>query len=137
METEGKVLEIKGDRALVEVRRNGACGSHCATCAGCGAVPMQVTARAVCPVTPGDWVTLSSPRGAVLFGMFVVFILPMLLPVAVYIAAMKTQLAGLWTALAVLLSLAVIWRLSRNKKFLAKSSPRIVSVVVEERKKGT
>lgn len=129
METEGRVLETDGAYATVEVRRNGACGSHCASCAGCGAVPMQVRARADCPVRPGDWVTITSARGAVLFGMFAVFILPLLLPATVYLATMKTQLAGLWTALAAVMALVLIWRLSKSKQFLARTSPTITGVI--------
>lgn len=133
LDTEGKVVCIDGASAVVEVIRRGACGGNCADCSGCQEQVMQVEVLAEIPVSPGDRVLISSDQKPILLGLFTVFILPLLLPIGVYLLTMQTGLGGLYAALAVIVAIILIWSLSKSKWYLKKTKPRILRVISEKR----
>ena len=133
METEGKIIQLNGRLATVEIRRKGACGDSCVSCTGCNAQIMQIQAYSELPLKVGDWVIVSSAQKPVLLGMFVLFILPLILPVLVYLLTRQTGFGGLFALLAVCLSLLLIWRLGKSSWYLEKTRPGIKGVISENR----
>lgn len=134
MDTEGKVLQVNGPFVTVEVLRRSACTGECKDCSGCAAKSMHITAFCDLPIQPGDRVLVSSSKEAVLFGMFTVFILPLILPVAVYLLTAKSGFGILFATVAVIVALLLIWLLSKSKWYLKKSQPRVVRVIKERGK---
>ncbi len=124
---------INGTSAVVEVIRRGACGGNCTDCSGCKELSMQVEVLAEIPASPGDRVLISSKQQPILLGLFVVFILPLLLPVGVYLLTMQTGFGGLYATLAVIVAIILIWSLSKSSWYLKKTKPHIIRVISEKR----
>jgi positive regulator of sigma E activity len=84
-EIEGTVVEVEGDRAVVQLEEHESCGGtfSCACCAGASQEPrkLHVTAEGL---SVGDTVQVSIPAYAGYIGTLVVF----LLPVGLFVAGM-------------------------------------------------
>ena len=135
LETEGIVIGKDGGAAIVEIQRVSACTGNCRDCAGCETKKMCVTALAETEVSVGDYVKVSTENRSVLFGMFVVFLLPLFLPVLAYAVTFKTGFGGWFALFAFALSLILIWLLSRSHWYLKITQPKIIEVISEKRGK--
>lgn len=93
---------------------------------------MEVAVYAAVSVLPGDRVMVSSEQKPVLFGLFVLFILPLILPAFVYVLTMNSGLGGLFAGFAALASVAMIWQLNKSKWFLEQTKPKITGVIEKE-----
>lgn len=86
-----KVLSCNqdGTAQVIHVRES-ACSGDCHKCSGCGAAKetMQLTAVNQIGAQPGDWVTLSSETKPVLLAACVLYVLPLVLFFAGYLAGM-------------------------------------------------
>lgn len=84
-------------RAELLVSRKSACSGDCHTCGGCGAVEQTLCLTAQNPVgaRPGDIVWLESDSRTVLTSAALLYLLPLLLFFAGYLAAMSL---GSWAA---------------------------------------
>ncbi len=134
MDTEAKVLQVDGPSVTVEVLRQSACSGECKDCSGCSVKSMKIAAFCDVLVVPGDRVIVSSRKDAVLFGMFIVFILPLILPVVVYLLTAKSGF-GIWfAAIALIVALLLIWLLSKSEWYLKKTQPRVIRVIKERGK---
>lgn len=133
METQGKVLRVDGSTVCVEVKRQSACTGECKDCSGCEVRPMEVTAISDIAVSVGDWVLLGSEQGSVLFGMFAVFILPLVLPLCTYLVFAGSAMVWMFTVFAFAAAIALIWALSKSKWFLARTTPRVIEILPEEK----
>ena len=97
MESIGRVTEVNGALAVVEVRRTSACeGCHksaeggCSVCTLMGGENSRVTrtaARNPLGAKPGDRVKIESPASRVLLWAAAVFLLPLLMTAAGFAAA--------------------------------------------------
>lgn len=82
---------------------------------------------------PGDWVAVESEQKPVLFGLFMLFIFPLILPVVAYLLAMKSGF-GVWFAIAgAVIAVALIWLLSKSRWFLERTKPKVISVISGKR----
>ncbi len=135
LETEGFVISKNGDNAVVEIQRVSACTGDCKDCAGCETKKMQVTVHTDFDVLPGERVKISSEERSVLFGLFVVFIVPLLLPLMGYLLAANSGFGGWFAAAGLVVSLVLIRQLSRSRWYLKKTQPIIVKVISEKRGK--
>ena len=135
LETEGIVLSGNGSIATVEIQRVSACTGECKDCAGCETKKMQVSVYTELDVSAGDRVRIASEEKPILFGLFVLFILPLVVPVTVYLLAAKSGLGGWFAAGALALVLVLIWRLSKSRWYLKKTQPKIIEVISEKRGK--
>ncbi len=133
MDAEGKVIAVRNGVAELEVRRKESCGDHCANCSGCAAAVIRVFVNITDPVSVGDWVLIESEPRFVFLGLLVVFILPLILPVAAYFATRRFGFGGVSAAVATGLSFVLIWRLGRSKWYLTHSRPRMIRVISKER----
>jgi len=89
VEQRGKVVSAgENGTASVAVFRQSACSGDCHKCAGCGAVKQTLLVEARNPVcaAPGDSVILSARTGPVLAAAAVLYLLPLLLFLAGYLA---------------------------------------------------
>ena len=100
--------------AQVICLRQSACSGDCHKCAGCGAVQQSVRFTAANPVgaKPGDTVVIASASGPVLRGAAVLYMIPLILFFAGYLAGLylwgRGTLAGV-TAFALGVGLAVVY----------------------------
>ena len=111
MQQRVKVLTCEPEGcAQVLILRESACSGDCHKCSGCGAVQqkMVITARNPIGARPGDLVTVESASGPVLKAAAVLYLLPLLLFIAGYLAGMQWHLGGLTGALAFALSIVVV-----------------------------
>ena len=130
----GKVKEINGREVTVSVVRNGACGGNCKSCGGCS--ERTVDAKAFCDINvqPGDVVELSSHSSYVYLGMVSVFLMPVIFPVLGYIFFAKIGITAACAAAVILfvLSVIIIWRISKSEKYLQNVTPSVVRVVYKK-----
>lgn len=97
--------------AQVVLIRQSACSGDCHKCSGCGAAKETVVFTAKNPVDakPGDLVKVEAATGAVLRSAAVLYLLPLVLFLAGYIAGVVLWNTGIWLALgAFALSIALI-----------------------------
>lgn len=88
MEQIGEVIELRGRRALVRIRRTSSCGENCSQCSGeCKptATLIEVT-NGICAKV-GDTVKLQMNSASFLFLAFIGYILPLLVCIATYFIA--------------------------------------------------
>ena len=98
MQQKVKVIRCEADgTAKVMLVRQSACSGDCHKCSGCGAVEqtMLLTARNPIGAKPGDLVNISSESGPVLKGAAILYLLPLVLFIVLYLAGMRWQLGGL------------------------------------------
>ena len=122
MQQKVKVLSCEQDgTARVACIRESACSGDCHKCSGCGAVQqtMIFTARNPLGAKAGELVIVESATGPVLKAAAVLYLLPLVLFFAGYLAGMPYGKGGLFGGLAFVLSilLAVAYdRLVMKKK---------------------
>ncbi len=93
MREEGFVKSVSGDTCEVIVKRKSACGDNCASCkAGCEAREHLCTAKNLIGAKVGDKVFLEMDSTKVLKSAFLVYILPILVFLTVFLA--MTECAG-------------------------------------------
>lgn len=89
MEQKVRVRSINEDgTAIVAHERQSACSGDCHKCSGCGAVKQTMLLTAFNPIhaKPGELVNIRSASGPVLAAAFVLYIVPMILFFAGYLA---------------------------------------------------
>ena len=84
-------------RADIILVRESACSGDCHKCSGCGAAKetMIVTAENPIRAGVGDFVTLTSDTASVMKAVVVVYLLPLVLFIVLYLVGMRWQLGGL------------------------------------------
>lgn len=88
MEQLVKVQKLNPDgTAQVQMIRQSACSGDCHQCSGCGAAQQTLafTARNAIGAEPGDLVVVRSASGPVLAGAAVLYMLPLVLFIALYL----------------------------------------------------
>ncbi|MBQ7095464.1 MAG: SoxR reducing system RseC family protein [Clostridia bacterium] len=114
MEAEGKVIRTGEGLAIVQIIRKGACGDHCSNCNGCNAERLEIEADCALRVESGDWVLISSKKHPIILGMFVVFILPCILPMIAFLLANGSGLEGYFAAVALAIAFFLIFLLNKS-----------------------
>ena len=115
MEQIVRVHRLREDgRADIILVRESACSGDCHKCSGCGAVRQTMLLRAVNTIgaKPGELVTLSSRSGPVLAGAAVLYLMPLALFFAGYLAgAVLWEMGALTGCVAFVLGivLAVVY----------------------------
>lgn len=102
MEQLVKVRKLLPDGlAQVVLIRQSACSGDCHKCSGCGAAQetMVFTARNPLGASPGDLVRVESATAPVLKAAAVLYLLPLALFLAGYIAGAALWQTGIWTGL--------------------------------------
>ncbi len=127
----GKVKSAGEGKAVVEVARSGACCGDCAGCSGCGSDSIEVTAVCEIEVESGSAVKLFTPAKYVYAAMALLFLSPVILPLLGYFLTLQLGKTAACAAavLLLLVSFAVIFALSKNKRFMRKLTPRVVETV--------
>lgn len=115
---------IDANHAEISVPRKSACGHDCEECAGCGVTGAAVHARALNPIgaRPGQKVVVQSDTSKMLGIIALVYLTPVLLFLAGYLAAMAVTssaavqylIAGIGFAAGILLAVSYDRRLRRQ-----------------------
>lgn len=129
----GKVIGLEKDKAIISVIRKGSCGDNCAMCNGCSNKQVEVKAFCDIEIKIGDMVEIESDSGLVYLGLFLLFIIPVVFPLCAYLFFLNISfLAAVITAtIALLISLSVVFYLSRYKPFLKKITPKVKNVILK------
>ena len=90
MQVSGTVLEVKeNNRILVEIVRQSACGGNCHSCGTCGGTESKIIAECTDSVSVGDRVFVTMPANRYFLLSFLVFLVPLFMIVAGYVALSK------------------------------------------------
>lgn len=90
MEQIGEVVELRGRRALVRIRRTSSCGENCSQCSGeCKPTATLVEATNGIFAKVGDTVKLQMNSLSFLLLAFIGYILPIIVCIAAYFIAEK------------------------------------------------
>ncbi len=114
MEQTVKVQKIFDDGTAQVLRiRESACSGDCHKCGGCGAAEQKMLIKAKNPIgaKPGDLVIIETQTAAVLKAAVMLYILPVALFIAGYLAGESLWQNGIWLSLAGLLLGFVLVRL--------------------------
>lgn len=124
----GKVMKICGDRVTVSVKRADSCSGDCSACGGCAGRTAEVEARCAIAVETGDEVEIATSSRYVYIGLVAVFLLPVLLPIAGYVAFAGICITAAYAAAVILFVCAVtgIVILSKSRGFLDKATPEVI-----------
>ena len=131
MECKGLVLDTKDSEVLVKVVRQGSCGENCGMCKGCSQRSVEVFARCDLTVKKGDFVFVYTPTKLVLLALSLVFLLPVLLPVFVYILLFDFgEVISIICAISILIIILVaVFLLSRSRRFVDVLKPKVISII--------
>ena len=135
MQTIGTVVSLDELKAQIEVQRIGACTGNCKDCSGCETKKMHITVDAIPELEIGARVRMLSNTNAVLGGYFLVFILPLIIPVSAYLLTWKSGHGGWISLLAVFITFGFVFLLNKSKRFLKKMQPQIIEVISNEKGK--
>ena len=88
MREKGQIVEVEGDRIIVELDHKDGCANcsinHC--CTSTSTPKRQLKLKHTGEVLhPGDWVEIETPAKSLLSAALLVFILPLIISTAVYI----------------------------------------------------
>lgn len=97
MEKSGVVVAIRGERALVEVRRTGSCGDKCSSCSSsCEAPAAKIEVLNDQGAKIGDFVTLTVSESDMLKAGFALYTVPLIaLVIGIAIGMMTAPLLGI------------------------------------------
>ena len=90
MEQIGEIIELRGRRALVRIRRATACGENCAQCSGgCKPTTTMVEATNGICAQVGDTVKMEMNSASFMLLAFIGYILPIIICIITYFAVKK------------------------------------------------
>ena len=130
----GKIKQINGTKVIVSVVREGACGGNCGSCSGCENRTVDVAAYCDISVSVGELVELASRSGYIYLGMIIVFLLPVVFPLLGYFIFSGISVTAAYIAAVTLFAAAliIIFCLSKSKRYVSKSMPRVLRVVFRD-----
>lgn len=134
MTQNGRITKAENGIAIVSVVRRGACGDHCSMCGACKVEPLEIEAICDIDVSVGDLVEISSNSSLIVGGMICLFILPILLPLLLYVVVsnwLTNVIALIVAGTALVGCILLIWQLSHNSVYLKKVRPRVERVIRE------
>jgi Positive regulator of sigma E activity len=135
MKQTAKVIALRGEKALVEVIRKGACGGECANCHGCDGLEdklVSVWASNEPNAKLGDQVTVESSSSKLLGTAFVVYLLPFLFLFLGYFVAsnqgLHEGLSILVGAIGFLIALLLVQILNRRQEKFQRLQFSVVAI---------
>lgn len=134
MEQIGEVVELRGRRALVRIRRTSSCGENCSSCSGeCTPTPTVMEATNGISAKVGDTVKIQMNSASFLFLAFIGYIFPILVCIGVYFLAKQftdntiiADAAALISLIAVLVVFFIIDKLPHKS---TRFSSRIIKIL--------
>lgn len=134
MQTKGKVEKVYDNIVEVGVIREGACGENCASCSGCTGRTVLVKAKCTFDVSVGDLVELTSDSKYIYIGLSLVFLLPVILPIVVYILFTNVfpELTVIVTTVSLLFSVFLLVLFSKSNLYIEKVTPSVTKVITKK-----
>lgn len=130
METYGLVIETKNKTAVVKVVRQSSCGGNCSSCGACGNREIHATVNNDAGAKKGDVVRIVSSTSQVLKTAFLLYFLPVLLFILIYLVLSPITGTVFSICTAFLLVGLLYFILKRSEKKLTVSS-KIVEILKE------
>lgn len=87
MKNTGLVTEICDDKIKVRFIKESACGGNCASCGACNSKPVEILIKNTLGAKCGDKVEVESDTGKILFSAFLLYIVPLIILISVYLIA--------------------------------------------------
>lgn len=78
MTGKGIVVKTDGNRAVVRIRKSSACGHDCGECRVCSNPEFETEVLNQIGASAGDTVRIGAPAGEILFSAFLVYMLPVI-----------------------------------------------------------
>lgn len=117
MKEVGTVIKAEGDLCRISVRRKSACGENCASCkATCSSREHICTAKNSVGAKTGDKVVVETDSRKVLKWAFLVYILPILVILAVFVLASVKLSQGMSVVGAILVAALYFYGMHRYDK---------------------
>ena len=134
MEQIGEVVELRGKKALVRIRRVSACGENCSECSGgCEPTATVVSATNGLSAKVGDTVKLQMNSGAFLLLAFIGYILPILICIGAYYAVKKITdsiiAADIAAVSSIVITLLVFYFCDKLPRKSTRFSSRIIKII--------
>lgn len=134
MEQIGEIVELRGKKALVRIRRTSSCGENCSGCSGnCTPTASVVTAVNGLSAKVGDMVKLHMNASSFLLLAFIGYILPLIICVGVYfLVNMLTDsvlLSDICAVLSLILTLFVFYLIDKLPDKPSRFSSRIIKIL--------
>lgn len=130
MTTYGKIKEIEGDIATVEVFKESACTGKCEDCAGCKISPVTAKAKNEIKANIGDIVEIYASSKKVMGLAFSVYVLPVLLLIfsaVIFMAIESLIFKGIFVLLLISLYICfIIYENAKCKKSIANTVIKII-----------
>ncbi len=79
MKQAGIIIDVQGNKAVVQIKRATACGEKCGQCSGCETTINKVEAINPINAKIGQTVIMELPDANVLFAAFIMYIVPIIL----------------------------------------------------------
>lgn len=117
MTSVGFVKELSETKAKVRFIRESACGGNCSSCGGCKTKPMDCWIENTLELSIGDKVEVESDSSKILKLAFILYILPLIVFIAVYIVFSSFLEGYIGTIIAVVfffLSFLIAKRCGKN-----------------------
>lgn len=131
MKSKGVIISKNDGNVTVKVVRSGACSENCAQCNACQNT--SVTVEAICdfPVEVGEFVIVSTKTPIVLLAMCLVFLFPLVVPLISYFLFdfIGVTFATVISFITFAVCLAIIYFLSKSKRFMSLLQPSVISVL--------
>lgn len=127
-----KTCDPDGTAQVLCVRES-ACSGDCHKCSGCGALKetLMLTAKNPIGAKPGQLVTVESASGPVLAAAAVLYLLPLVLFFAGYLALLRTGMGALWGGIGFLLGIIIVVVYDRKLASKRKAEYTITGIVSE------
>jgi len=134
LEQIGEVVELRGKKALVRIRRVSSCGENCSSCSGsCTPTASVVSAVNGLSAKVGDTVKLSMNASSFLFLAFLGYIFPLIVCVGVYFIVNKitgsVMISDIFAVLSLILTLFVFYLLDKLPDKPSRFSSRIIKIL--------
>lgn len=101
MQSEGIVVKSSSETAIVKVRKSSSCGHDCGECRLCNNPEIELEVLNPAGAMVGDRVIVGTSSSQVILQAFLLYILPIVGALAVYITASSLDKGNLLTVLAV------------------------------------
>lgn len=125
------VEKIEQDYVIVSSVRKGACGENCAACKSCKVERVLTKVISDLNVNVGDTVVIESDTFSVLTALFVVFLVPVILPIFLYFLfhGFGTVFSFISIIVGIFISCLIVYCISNSKRFVKRITPKIISII--------
>lgn len=129
----GKVVDIEGEYAIVEVKRASSCGENCAHCkGGCAPTNHRATVGNSMRAKKGDMVKIEMSNTSLIRSAFLVYIMPIVIMLFAYGIAFQLTQNTVIGVVSCILGLVIGFLLLKTFDQKIAPVPQIVRILTEK-----